>query len=91
MNRHLPVFERLCAWIGNSRAVAQQHYLQVTDEHFERAAVDRAEAAQNPAQQTAAEPRTASFSVEESAICGEKRGIAIPNEYLMGAAGFEPA
>jgi hypothetical protein len=24
----------VCAWIGNSEAVARQHYLQVTDEHF---------------------------------------------------------
>jgi len=28
----------VCAWIGNSQAVAAKHYLQVTDEHFERAA-----------------------------------------------------
>jgi len=35
----------VCAWLGNSRAVAQEHYLQITDEHF-------ASAAQNPAQYT---------------------------------------
>ncbi len=28
----------VCAWIGNSQAVAAKHYLQVTDEHFERGA-----------------------------------------------------
>jgi len=28
----------VCAWIGNSQQVARKHYLQVTDEHFERAA-----------------------------------------------------
>ncbi len=28
----------VCAWIGNSAAVAQEHYLQVTDEHFAQAA-----------------------------------------------------
>jgi len=28
----------VCAWIGNSAAVARKHYLQVTDEHFARAA-----------------------------------------------------
>ncbi len=33
----------VCAWIGNSRAVAAKHYLQVTDEHFRKAA-------QNPPQ-----------------------------------------
>ncbi len=27
-----------CAWIGNTQAVAQKHYLQVTDEHFAKAA-----------------------------------------------------
>jgi integrase len=34
----------VCAWIGNSERVAQKHYLQITDSHFEKAA-------QNPAQQ----------------------------------------
>src|SRR5215217_790850 len=27
----------VCQWIGNSRAVAQEHYLQVTDAHFTQA------------------------------------------------------
>ncbi len=36
------------SWIGNSELVAAKHYLQVTDEHFQRAASD--EAAQNAAQ-----------------------------------------
>ncbi len=27
----------VCQWIGNSQPVAQKHYLQVTNEHFERA------------------------------------------------------
>ncbi len=38
----------VCAWIGNSEAVARKHYLQVTDVHFEKAA-------QNPAQQASEE------------------------------------
>jgi integrase len=38
----------VCAWIGNSQAVAAKHYLQVTDDHFSKAV-------QNPVQQ-AAEP-----------------------------------
>jgi hypothetical protein len=36
----------VCSWIGNSVAVANRHYLQVTDEHF-------AKAVQNPVQQMA--------------------------------------
>ncbi len=33
----------VCKWMGNSQSVARKHYLQVTDEHFQKAA-------QNPAQ-----------------------------------------
>ncbi len=28
----------VCAWLGNSKAVARDHYLQVTDKHFAKAA-----------------------------------------------------
>lgn len=45
----------VCAWLGNSRRVAQDHYLQVTDEHFRRAANESGtRAAQNLAQQASA-------------------------------------
>jgi hypothetical protein len=40
----------VCKSISNSPRVAHEHYLQVTDEHFQKAA-------QNPAQQFAAIPR----------------------------------
>ena len=44
----------VCAWIGNSRAIAQEHYLQVTDAHFTEAIKEPStSAAQNPAQQPA--------------------------------------
>src|SRR5262249_54376152 len=35
----------VCAWIGNSEDVAREQYLQVTDEHFNRATQDPAEPA----------------------------------------------
>lgn len=44
----------VCAWIGNSEAVAKKHYLQVTDEHFERAS---GEATQKTTQQAAESTR----------------------------------
>ena len=53
----------VCQWIGNSQPVAQKHYLQVTNEHFERAssptnptkpALDSA--ARNPARYTSELP-----------------------------------
>jgi hypothetical protein len=59
----------VCAWIGNSKKVARAHYLQVTDDHFERAA-------QNPAQQMSAGYRTESHRIQECAICDEKRSLA---------------
>lgn len=46
----------VAGWIGNSERVAEQHYLQITDEHFAQALADGGggeKAAQNPAQQTA--------------------------------------
>jgi integrase len=33
----------VCAWIGNSEVVARDHYLQITDEHFAKAAKGREE------------------------------------------------
>ena len=45
----------VCKWMGNSPKVAQRHYLQVTDSHFEKAV-------QNPVQQASAHPRNAPHS-----------------------------
>ena len=58
----------VCAWLGNSREVAMEHYLQVTDTHYDDAAGVTAptpepakeadeKAAQNPAQYAAASDR----------------------------------
>ncbi|NOS99424.1 MAG: site-specific integrase [Phycisphaerales bacterium] len=81
----------VCAWIGNSQAVAAKHYLQVTDEHFERAAMsapggddaieaDESKAVQNPVQQTAERCRKAAHGdcaeADESAFCDTPRGFA---------------
>jgi integrase len=44
------------SWLGNSQLVARKHYLQVTDEHFARAAQNEAHLAQKEAQQASATP-----------------------------------
>ncbi len=58
----------VCKWIGNSPQVARKHYLQTTDEHFERAikggAESGAQVAQNEAQQAHAACRSESQEVE---------------------------
>ncbi|MFC1635169.1 tyrosine-type recombinase/integrase [Planctomycetota bacterium] len=69
----------VCAWIGNSRKVAREHYLQVTDEHFERAAQlpkETDEVVQNAAQQNPAEPCTVSHPITESMKYDAKRNPA---------------
>lgn len=48
----------VCAWLGNTEAIAQEHYLQVTDEHYERATMAPARGAgKNDAKNDAAPSR----------------------------------
>ncbi len=49
----------VCAWIGNSEDVAKLHYLQVTDQHFEKAV-------QNPVQSMHGTPRQDSPRVNKA-------------------------
>lgn len=49
-SRHTELEEKfprktVCVWMGNSETVADQHYLQVLDEHFDRAVVGETPAA----------------------------------------------
>lgn len=75
----------VCKWVGNSEPVAAKHYLQVTDEHYEKAA-------QNAAQCPSELDRTGQEA--------ESVAPAIPGEYgllhhytnvKIAEAGFEPA
>ncbi len=63
----------VCAWIGNSEAVARRHYLQVTDDHSEKAIRGDGEA-QKAAQQAHAEPRGESHDSSEA----QKKAPALP-------------
>ena len=82
----------VCAWIGNSKAVARKHYLQVTEEHFERAAgnfSNDTETAQNAAQQDADLSRNISYKLCETSKNDVKRDPAILCESEMGDTGIE--
>jgi len=88
----------VCAWIGNSRAVARKHYLQVTEEHFEQAAQNPAHsggAAQNAAQYPAGTGgNTQDVTPQEDPENGDllvSTGASdtIQNDPL-GRGGFEP-
>jgi hypothetical protein len=70
----------VCGWLGNSRVVAEKHYLQTTEEHFAKAIE---EAVQNPVQQPAASVRnTPQFPEKYEAL----RGVAIVS---VAEAGLE--
>ena len=93
----------VCQWIGNSRAIARDHYLQVTDAHFAQASAEPAKdqthgnsAAHNPAQYTAV--RAGIETYEQSSInlsrlvlpSDSTPYVTLPNT-LLGAEGFEPS
>ena len=72
----------ICAWIGNSPAVAAKHYLQVTEDHFKKAVQNPVHF---PVQQAAAGLCTESHEKLENDIslvgCGTMRNDASPCEY----------
>lgn len=57
----------VCAWIGNSQAVATKHYLQVTDDHFEAACT----ALHNPVQLGAEAGRTEPHETQQPLVIAE--------------------
>lgn len=81
----------VCAWIGNSKAIAAKHYLQITDADFEQAA-------HTAAQHTPATPSTdrkAAFPIKSEPLnCGQMRARAdewmAVGGHLMGGEGLEP-
>ena len=79
----------VCAWIGNSAAVAAKHYLQVTDEHFEQAAQKRGA---EPAQQASRTSRTESTKRQQrSRDCrGMRRCVPVLQLVQVGDEGLEP-
>ena len=81
----------VCEWIGNSKLIAQEHYLRVTDGDFEKAV-------QNPVQQPAAGRAIARMVSQAQAAAHEKtpdlRESAVhrkplPNQGMV-ATGLEP-
>ncbi|MBI1348991.1 tyrosine-type recombinase/integrase [bacterium] len=76
-------------WLGNSQVVAREHYLQVRDEDFQRAASEQTrQAVQNPVQSPAArhrrEPHTATTETDDPAKCSLIQQDAICRKALQG-------
>ncbi|MCC6240580.1 MAG: phage integrase SAM-like domain-containing protein [Phycisphaerales bacterium] len=85
--------QTVCQWIGNSADVARNHYLQVTDEHFARAAGKAAPSAtRNTTRHTAklggSKGKLEIGSTLVSAIIANTyHNITLPNNSLSGATG----
>jgi integrase len=89
----------VCAWLGNSAAIAREHYLQVTEDHYGKAAREPESTGSSAAQkaaQSAAERgcqcRTAEPGAAKQIPCfqaysnADNRG----QQYQLAAAGLEP-
>ncbi len=76
-------------WLGNSQAVAAKHYLQVTDEDFQRAAANygAAHALQQAATSTSVEVHGATTEMQNPREPQDSRGILILG---VGDTGLEP-
>lgn len=85
------------AWLGNSVVVAQAHYLQVLDRHFDAAVGERpaSNVAQNPAQSGAESARNDSQATCEAVAQGapvprDTNGCDAVRKRPMTPMGFEP-
>jgi len=77
-----------CSWLGNSQATARKHYLQMREDHFERAV-------QNPAQNVSAEQCTdkwQNISAEEKSLRKQQSAVECdsPQDHRAVGEGFEP-
>ncbi len=86
----------VCEWLGNSLAVAREHYLQTTEDHYQKAAQNPAHAAAQNAAQTGADgkrpERTSSAQVLEGVALSPILSAPVPScpDVLMTLSGFEP-
>lgn len=85
----------VCQWIGNSPQVAAKHYLQVTEDHYAKAAQ---KTVQNPVQKMSEATRSIQqeqiAGAEKAAIYGDSAALQASGEHIeinpLGATGLEP-
>ncbi len=80
----------ICQWIGNSEAVAREHYLQTTDAHFARAVSTRGETPELPAKKSDAESDAATSGVVSQATAPVDHFMLKIREILHLAKGCDP-
>jgi integrase len=82
----------VCAWIGNSERIAREHYLQVTESHFQKATDAPPKGASRIASQYAGEPGYLELKGDEGRT-GKSReitGNAVISEVFCESAGIMP-
>ena len=80
-------------WLGNSERIAEKHYLQVLDSHFDRASAPRsaAPALRNTSETLSTASQPCSAANAKPLVLSEeptKQGVCVNG--LMGDEGFEP-
>jgi integrase len=81
----------VCAWIGNSAAVANEHYLQVTDAHFAAAVGAAQNPAQTPADTSGQQPTAGGAAGDESHDCqAVSAAVTSGPSRPVPPVGFEP-
>ena len=84
----------VCEWIGNSERIADRHYLQVTDEHFETAAGGAAKsdanALQNAVQTAAAQKGQPMTKSPQASTEQDSRPIPASADTLCPQGGMTP-
>ena len=82
----------VCQWLGNSRLIAQEHYLLTTDADFHKAvSMPTGKAVHIAVQQASARSGTAPHPAPENEVDPRKRRIPVGSRGLrMGDEGFEP-
>lgn len=83
----------VCAWIGNSAAVAMGHYLQVTDEHFKEASMTPEEklalqAAQKPAEGTGNDRKDDAPNTEKTSVLTQEEGLSSGRSRTTNTSGL---
>ncbi len=81
----------VCKWIGNSQPVAAKHYLQVTNEHFNRAIEGEPKAAQNAAQYMHESDGKGQYKKQQTPVIPEEyEGLPLCTDVQAPRQGLEP-
>lgn len=81
----------VCAWMGNSQAIAQKHYLQVTDDDFERGAGESVGCGGEALNEARSHGGSLGVTVaDETPLKGIEEHSLVSRILAKAAVGFEP-